>query len=354
MFRDLFSKSKRKSRKKGGTSGQVICIGSSSKDVFFPTDKGLVFETPEDVTAQKKIAFELGAKYQVDERFETVGGCAANVACGLSRLGINAHCCTKIGDDSIGEWIREELEKKGVGLESLQKEKNCKSDLSFILVDAKTGERTVFSDRSANDKLEIIPKKLRKADWLFISSLNGAWQENLNKILSFSESKKKRVAFNPGQKNIATDPEAVIGAISRSELLMLNKDEALEIVTHVSLGANRKQLNDEAFLLNSLKNLGPRIILITDGIRGAWALNDNGILHAAAMVVEAVDTTGSGDAFTSGFFAGVLKGKNLREALGWGIMNSSSSVKEYGGQKGLLVEREVANLAKKVKIETIN
>ena len=41
----------------------VICIGASTQDIFFPTAEGKIIETPEDVTSQRKIAFELGAKY---------------------------------------------------------------------------------------------------------------------------------------------------------------------------------------------------------------------------------------------------------------------------------------------------
>ena len=66
---------------------QVICIGSGSKDIFFPTTEGITQETPDDLTAQKKIIFELGAKYHIDNRFESLGGCAVNQACGLRRLG---------------------------------------------------------------------------------------------------------------------------------------------------------------------------------------------------------------------------------------------------------------------------
>jgi len=83
---------------------KVICIGSASKDVFFPTSKGIVTETPEDLTAQKKITFELGAKYQIDDRYEAPGGVAANVAQGISRLGVEVGCCSKIGNDEIGKW----------------------------------------------------------------------------------------------------------------------------------------------------------------------------------------------------------------------------------------------------------
>jgi len=354
MFRKIFSKKTKSKKLSKSADSRVICVGSSSKDVFFPTDKGIIFDTPEDVTAQKKIAFELGAKYQINERFETVGGCAANVACGLARLGIKTQCYTKIGDDSIGLWIADELKKNGVGLDLIQKEKNVRSDLSFILVDADTGERVIFSDRDANKRLEIIPDKFRRAEWIFVSSLNGHWQANLKKITLLATKKKKLIAFNPGQKNIATDPEAVIGAAAHSEVLLLNKDEALEIVTHISVGYGKKQLNDEKFLLEKLKSIGPRIVLITDGIRGAWAQNENGILHAATQIIEAKDTTGAGDAFASGFFGAILKERDLREALAWGIVNSSSSVKEFGGQRGLLSEKELRGSVKKIKIETIN
>lgn len=353
MLNKFFSKQKNKSRRGFKGNDQVICIGSSSKDVFFPTDKGIIFDTSEDINSQRKIAFELGAKYQVDQRFEAVGGCAANVAYGLSRLGIKTQCYTKIGDDSIGEWIKEQLVKGGVSPDGLQKEKNCKSDLSFILADSRTGERTIFSDRDANKRLEIKTNKLGGAEWLFVSSLNGAWQDNLKKIIVFSDKKKKCIAFNPGQKNIATDVEAVIGAITKSELLVLNKDEALEIAPHVFLGATKKQLNDEIFLLKTISGLGPSIVLITDGIRGAWAINKDGVFHAAAKIVKAVDTTGAGDAFTSGFFGAFLKGKDVKESLAWGIINSSSSVKEYGGQKGILSEKEIRGSVKDVKIEKL-
>ena len=52
----------------------IICIGSAAKDIFFPTGEGILLHTPEDVEAQEKVAFEVGAKYQVDDRFESLGG----------------------------------------------------------------------------------------------------------------------------------------------------------------------------------------------------------------------------------------------------------------------------------------
>jgi len=72
-----------------------------------------------------------------------------------------------------------------------------------------------------------------------------------------------------------------------------------------------------------------------------------------ALVRKAVDTTGAGDAFASGFLAAHLKGKNIGEALQWGIINSSNSVTEYGGQKGLLDEKNINLLIDKVNVEIL-
>lgn len=354
MLGSFFVRKNKNQNKVVSAPESVICVGSSSKDVFFPTDKGLIIDTPQDIISQKKIAFELGAKYQVEERFESVGGCAANVAMGLAKLNINAYCYTKIGNDFIGKWIIDELIKNGVAVDFVQKGKECRSDLSMIVVDVKTGDRVIFSDRDANEKLKINPKEFHKAQWIFISSLNGDWQNNLKKIFSSIKSKKNKIVFNPGQKNITADVKAVIDAIAHCEILILNKDEALEIVSGIKLGMKNNQLNDEKFLLESLRQLGPQTVLITDGTRGAWANNGDDIFHAAAIIVRALDTTGAGDAFSSGFLAGIINKKSLKESLSWGIVNSSNSVMKYGGQVGLISKKEIKKQIKTVKIEKIN
>lgn len=332
---------------------KIICIGSTSKDIFFPTGEGVMIDTPEDVTSQKKIAFELGAKYQVKERFEALGGCAANVAQGLTKLGVLAECYSKIGDDELGHWIKKTLTQGGVGTEALEVEKDCKSDLSLIIVDINSGERTIFSDRDANNRLTVIPEKLGRAHWIFVSSLNGDWQKHLREILTLAKEKNIYLAFNPGQKNIKTDLVEVTTAVTASELFFVNKDEAIEIVGGLGDNTVAELLENEEYLVRILYRLGPKIVVITDGERGAWCYNGNKFLHGKALLRKAVDSTGAGDAFTSGFFAAHLRGMNLETALKWGIANSSGSVTEYGGQKGLLTETEITSLMNKIEIAEI-
>ena len=332
---------------------EIICIGSSSKDIFFPTSEGMVFDTPEDVTAQKKITFELGAKYQVEDRYESLGGCAANVASGLARLGIKVDCCTKIGDDMLGRWIIENLSQGGVNTACVEIEEKCMSDLSAIIVDEKSRDRTIFFNRDANERLEIKPEMLKKSKWLFVSALNGNWKSGIDNIISIAMQNDQRIVFNPGQRNIKDDVRKILEMIGNTEILMVNKDEAIEILVK-SGEEDEKKLNDEQYLLLKLKNYGPRIITLTDGKRGAWVYNKEKILYVGATEKNPTETTGGGDAFTSGFIAAYLKGKNIEECLQWGMANGASVVNYYGANKGLLDEYQMEERLKLIKIDILN
>ncbi|MDO8241233.1 MAG: carbohydrate kinase family protein [Candidatus Moranbacteria bacterium] len=325
---------------------KIICIGSSTKDIIFPITDGVVIETPEDLEAQRKIVFELGAKYQVTQaRHEAIGGCAANVACGLARLGVETLCCTRVGQDQAGDWIKEELQKNGVDIDLVQAGDHH-SDLSTIVAHIPSEDRIIFSDRDSNEKLEIDSDGMKKvgAQWMFVSSLNGNAQENweskLDKVLQLAKDENVKLIFNPGQKNLKSDVAKVMATIVQSEMVIVNKDEALEIVEKVG-EFSIEELNDEKFLAEKLNGLGAKIVALTDGARGAWGLSGQEFVHVEARKEKVADTLGAGDAFSSGFIAAHLKEKSLQECLNWGISNSSSVVQKYGAVEGLLKESEI-------------
>jgi len=330
---------------------RVICIGSSSKDIFFPVEGGVIFDTPEDLTSQQKLAFELGAKFQADEIYEAPGGCAANVAQGLSRLGIGTLCYTKIGADSIGRWIKKELKKEKVNTSLFQVDKNCKSDLSAIIVDKKSKEHLIFFNRDANANLEINKKKLSGAEKLFVSALNGNWEKHFDDIMEVAQDNEIGIIFNPGQRNIADNPEKIIEMIEHSEILILNKDEAIGILINKIEKERFKETNQEKFLLEELKKMGPRTVVLTDGENGAWSFAEEGFFSVTPRInpAEIVDTLGAGDSFASGFLAGIFNGKRPSEALKWGIVNSSEVIKHYGAKTGLVRIEEIENLTAKIK-----
>ena len=327
---------------------KIITIGSVSKDMFFPTGEGTIMETPDDLESQKKIVFELGAKYHIDRRYESLGGCAINVAAGLAKLGENVSCYTTVGDDEIGKWIVRELHKIGIDLKENSIEENCQSDLSTILVDTKSADRVIFSNQVANQKLVIEKEKIGHPDWIFIGDLSGQWQKNIDTLVVFAKKYDTPIAFNPRQKTIHDDVKKIIQTISVCELLFVNKDEAIEIISGYDENVLQEMLNEEEYLVKTLYEIGAKTVALTDGERGAWAYDGIAVLHIDAMLQKAIDSTGAGDAFTSGFFAAQLKGENLLTALKWGIANSSNSVTEYGGQQGLLTQEDIESMLNKI------
>lgn len=310
-------------------------------------------DTPEDITAQKKVAFEVGAKYQVDDRFEAVGGVAANCAQGLSRLGLDARCYSCVGDDQTGNWVVEELRKEHVGTDLIESKSGAQTDLSAILVMTQNGERTIFFNRDANELLKVDAEKLSGAEWIFVSALNGEWKENMRTILRAVHEKGMKLAVNPGQRNMKDDIAVVLEAVAQADVLLVNKDEAIDLVMGMGI-AEHESLQDETFLVRSLFRYGAKTIGLTDGIAGAWGFDGGEVWHVDVLKQKAVDATGSGDAFGSGFLSALLLGKGLGESLCWGIVNGGNVVRFYGAREGLLRSDEIGALADQVKVTKVS
>src|SRR3989344_455285 len=334
---------------------KVICVGSTSKDIFFPTDEGIIIQTPDDIVSKEKIAFELGGKYRVADRYEAVGCVAANVAHGLHRLGHAAACYSKIGQDEMGRWILDAFKQEKVPTDLLSADPVAKTDLSAIIVLTQSSDLTIFHNRDANEKLEIIDEKFAHTEWVFLSALNGEWKTNMQKLLALKETYGFLLAFNPGQHNIKEDASFMLQMLVHADVLLLNKDEAIELTMQTHKELDAEHLNDEMFLLEALSRAGAKTIGMTDGKRGAWSFDGTEYWYCPIHTLKGVvDTTGAGDAFGSGFFAALLNGKPIESALRYGMANSGSVVGAYGAIDGLLSSGDIDGIAENIIPERLN
>ncbi len=316
---------------------RVLCIGSASKDIFFPTTEGVILETPEDLRSQTQVAFELGGKFRSPKRAEAVGGVAANGAQGLARMGHSVAIYSKIGADDIGTWILQTLRGAGVQTEVIDIDRSVQTDLSAIIVMMQVGDRIIFHNRDANEKLEIKEEKLKGFEWFSVSALNGDWQGNLKTILRAAERYGARIALNPGQHNLKENPRLLLETLPHIFALFLNKDEAIELIFSSGVEHRPERLKDEVYLVQTLHAFGPTVVALTDGKRGAWVYDGRELWHGDIYEPKGlVDTTGAGDAFCSGFFSAYLYHYSLERCLRYGIANAGSVVGSYGASAGLL------------------
>lgn len=334
----------------------IITIGGASRDITFITDKGKVIETPENLTEQKLLAFEYGAKINIDEVRYNFGGGACNTAATLAKLGINVAVNCKVGNDDDGRAMAENLKKIGINTDLIQIDKDKRTGLSLVVVNENGGDRVIFRHKGASEYLEVKKENLiGKSKWIYLTSLAGSGRESLEEIKKIVEESEVKLVWNPGGAQIGTGKNNLEEFFKVTEILIINKDEAIEFVeSDEEIKLDYNQINDPAVLSKTIKKWGPKVVVITDGENGAYVYDGGeNVLFAPATSNRGIDTTGAGDSFGSAFAGGYILASDIEKALKYGIINSGSVVSEYGAQNGILERGKIEERLEKVKVSWV-
>lgn len=317
------------------TKFDFITIGGATEDVVFYTKEGVLIKNKSDILRQELLAFEQGAKVKIQKSSSFFGGGAANSAINLTGLGFKTSVIINVGDGNRGWRILNNLKDKGVDVSLVSIDKKNDSGFSFILNNGK--DRIIFTYRGSNDKLEMKSvEKIKKTERVYVTSLSDDWLKILKSIFS----KNKKVYWNPGLREISGGLDKLSDFLSKTEVFMVNKDEALELVKKTKKFNNlsNSYLNNVKNLLKIIKSYGPRNLLITDGLKGSYFFNGHDFYHQkVSSQKKPIDTTGVGDAFNSTFSAFFVKLEgDYKKSLKLASKNASSLVAHYGAQNGLV------------------
>jgi sugar/nucleoside kinase (ribokinase family) len=150
-----------------------------------------------------------------------------------------------------------------------------------------------------------------------------------------------RMGFNPGTYQLRFGKEKLKGIYRRTHALFVNREEAARI-----LGT---KLLDIPFLANGLHKLGPKVVVITDGPKGAYASDGTAryFMPPYPDPRPPISRTGAGDAFSTGFMGALVYGLPVHEALRWAPIESMHVVQSFGAQTGLLSKRALLGFLKK-------
>jgi ribokinase len=324
----------------------IITIGGATQDIMYYTDEAEIIKNKKDILKQKLIAFEYGAKIISDDVHITFGGGGMNTALNFASLNLKTASFLNLGEDWIGELILKELKKKKVDLKYISQNKDTYSGFSFIINHGDQNEHAILGHRGANTELKIIKNDISKLNtkWIYIASLSGKDQlikANLKNI--FENKKRIKIAWNPGGAQLKLGFKFFKKYLPQVEVFNLNKDEAIELV--LSTGLKTTNMNT---LLETIYSWGPRIVVITDGHKGAHIYNgEKKCFRKALPNTKRMNTTGAGDAFGSSFVAGLIMYKaNLERSLKLATYQSNAVIKRIGAQVGLLNKSQI----KKFKI----
>lgn len=300
-----------------------ISIGDSTLDVFLGIHEASV--SCQINKEQCLLCLEYAEKIPVDTVTKIPGaGNASNAAVGASRLGLRSAIVSVLGKDEIGQEIMQGWRKEKVATPYVTFD--AKHDTNYSTVLVFKGERTILT-HSAPRKYTL--PRIDGAKWVYYTAL-GPGHERMEKQLleHLKKNPHQKLCFNPGTRHLRRGLKAIKPVIRRSEVFIVNKEEAERL-----LEDGQKPIH---YLLLNLHKLGPKIVVITDGPNGSHATDGSHIWSLGIFEGPTIERTGAGDSYATAFVAALHHGHPISEAMRWGTANSWSVVQSIGPRKGLL------------------
>jgi ribokinase len=249
---------------------RVICAGHVNWDVTLRVDH---LPAPDEEAT-------------ITDQHQSGGGSASNVATALAGLDVESALLGSVGSDEHGHLARRELSDAGVDCSLLQTVAG-ETAVKYLVVD-QSGEVVVLGNDGANESFtagDLPDEGLEAAAHLHLTSQDPGTATTLAERASEAN---RTVSFDPGRR---IDERDFGVALSRADLIFLNEREAITAIEEY---------------LGDVDNLD-RLVVVKHGEAGAEVFTPDGsyVTHEG-FAVDAVDTTGAGDAFAAGFIATVV------------------------------------------------
>lgn len=276
----------------------------------------------------------------------TIGGCAANVAVDLAKLGVSVSLVGKIGHDVFGRFVCDELQRHGVDTAGMSYSETSQTSGTMV-VNVQGEDRRFIHAVGANAELtghEVPDEMLDRAKILYVGGfgLNPALSGD-NVAALFRRARNKGVVTVLDV--VLDDPRDAMAmvqtALPWTDLFLPNVDEARRMT---GLPDPRQQA--QRFI-----EAGAKTVIITQGSLGAFLRQRDGrAVSMPAHQVEQVDGTGGGDAFVAGYLYGLLRQGTVDDCLNYGSALGASCVQAPGATTGVFTAPELEQFVKEHRL----
>jgi sugar/nucleoside kinase (ribokinase family) len=327
---------------------EFIAIGDIITDLFIRLKEASLHCDIDKENCQ--ICMPFGAKIPFEEvHLTTAAGNVGNASYSAAKLGLDSAVIGSVGDDRNGEECFETLKERGVSTDFVTVQKGKKTNYSYVLWFE--DDRTILRK---HEEFSYSLPEIGKPKLVYFSSISKKAYPFHNVVAEYMEKYPDVMfAFQPGSNEIKLGTEKLKRVYARTDAFFCNVEEAQEV-----LGLDTG--TDIKVLLAKMHDLGPKIVVITDGKKGAYAYDGKDIWKQMPYPdpKPPLERTGAGDAFSSTTAIALMLGNDLPTALAWGGVNSMSVVQHVGGQDGLLsrpeIEEYLKNAPENYRAEKIN
>jgi ribokinase len=274
-----------------------------------------------------------GETIRGDEFHAIPGGKGANQAVAASRLGGAVRMVGRVGEDTFGPALRRTLEIAEVDTAEVKSINDVATGVAFIILDA-TAQNSIIVTGGAN--LRLMPEDLQPLGRLFDESDAVLLQletplETVQTVLEMAKVRGVRTVLDAGPPTLLSP-----ALLSLVDVLSPNETEAAAL-----LGNEIKTVSEAEEASKQFLDIGVGSVVFKLGARGCMVVDRAGAERLPAYEVEAVDTTGAGDAFTAGLAVALGEGKSFHEAAVLASGAGALAVTKFGAQPSMPTRAEV-------------
>jgi sulfofructose kinase len=276
------------------------------------------------------------SKVELNDYTQAAGGEIATSMAGLQRLGLRTSYIGRFGDDHAGDIGIESLRREGVDMQYVETIDRARTQIAFILIDERTGERTVIWKR--DEKLhytedEVPVEAIASTKVLHFTPHDARACFRLAEV-----ARDNGTIISIDVDNLFKDIEKLLGMV---DVIIASSDFPLKL-----FGA----MDERSSLREMQRRFGSTIVGITLGERGSLILCGDTFIETPGFAVPGgcKDTTGAGDAFRVGLLYGMINNESIEESAK--IANAVAALKcrAVGARTALPSSDEVRSLLKKV------
>jgi sugar/nucleoside kinase (ribokinase family) len=260
-----------------------------------------------------------GGTAAVEEYRVQGGGLVGTALVACARLGATCYLFSFLSHDEVGAQVASELAAEGIKLEGVAGIPQGTSPFSFIHVDNRSGERTIFHRPAAGLERAILPDLSR------IAGCDVLLVDDYYPELAQAAARTARKAGIPVVADLT---------VSLSKCPELFRDITVLIAPR-AFSAQLGQAGDLAAALQAIHRLGPETAMITLGREGYIYSSPEGQGEGKAFKVAAVDTTGAGDAFHGAFAYGLAQHWEIQRCAEFAAAVAAIKCTKPGGRTGL-------------------
>jgi len=259
-------------------------------------------------------------------RFNTgFGGKGANQAVMAAKLGADVVIVTKVGRDDFGDRTVDNFRRLGVDVGQVSRTDQASTGVAPIFVDP-AGNNAIVIVTGANDLLDAgdidAARQAMRDAGVVICQLEIPVAVTAAALRS-ARSEGTVTILNPAPARDDLTDEL----LADCDVLCPNQTEAALLT-----GRRIETIDDALAAARDLLGRGPKAVVVTLGSDGCVVADQGGVDHMAGVSVEAVDSTGAGDAFVGALGYYLARGERLREATGWANRIAALSVQQPGTQ----------------------